>query len=154
VYKTTHNVTKSYNGVVLSQREERRALYVARVSRGHEIKIEPSSQTVKVSYNGVVLAETSQPVLLHESRLPTRYYIPASDVRMDLLTPTTKHTECPFKGTASYWSARVRDETVSDLVWSYPEPIPQAEQIAGLLCFYNERVDLEVDGRPQLQESS
>lgn len=113
---------------------------------GHRIQIVPSTQVVKVSYNGVVLAETRDPVLLHESRLPTRYYIPASDVRMELLTPTDKHTECPFKGTASYWSALVGDETIPDLVWSYPDPIPDAEGIAGLLCFYNEKVDLEVDG--------
>jgi uncharacterized protein (DUF427 family) len=116
------------------------------VSRGHSIEIVPSIQVVKVSYYGVVLAETRDPVLLHESRLPTRYYIRATDVRMDLLTPTEKHTECPFKGTASYWSVRVGDETIPDLVWSYPDPIPDAEGIAGLLCFYNEKVDLEVDG--------
>lgn len=116
------------------------------MSRGHSIEIVPSIQVVKVSYYGVVLAETRDPVLLHESRLPTRYYIRATDVRMDLLTPTEKHTECPFKGTASYWSVRVGDETIPDLVWSYPDPIPDAEGIAGLLCFYNEKVDLEVDG--------
>lgn len=63
---------------------------------------------------------------------------------MDLLTPTTKQTECPFKGTASYWSARIGDEVVDDLVWSYTNPIPEAEAIAGMMCFYNERVEIDV----------
>jgi uncharacterized protein (DUF427 family) len=101
---------------------------------------------VTVSYKGVVLAETRSALVLREGKLPPRYYIPASDVRMELLAPTAKQTECPFKGTASYWSARVGDELVPDLVWSYPDPIPEAKEIAGLMCFYNERVDLGVDG--------
>ncbi len=99
-----------------------------------------------MSYKCVVLAETQNALALHEGRLPTRYYIPQADVRMELLTSTDKHTECPFKGTASYWSVRVGDETIPDLVWSYPDPIPDAKEIAGLMCFYNERVDLAVGG--------
>lgn len=63
---------------------------------------------------------------------------------MDLLTPTTKHTQCPFKGTASYWSACVNDDVLADVVWSYPDPIPEAETIAGMMCFYNERVEIDV----------
>ena len=70
-------------------------------------------------------------------------------MRTDLLQPTGTHTTCPFKGEASYWSAQVGDEVHEDLVWSYPDPIPQAAEIAGLLCFYPDRVELSVDGEPR-----
>jgi uncharacterized protein (DUF427 family) len=93
-------------------------------------------------------------VVLDETGLPPRYYIPAADVRMELLTPTDTKTTCPFKGTASYWSAAIGDEVVPDLAWSYPDPIAEAAEIAGLLCFYNEKVDLEVDGEFQARPST
>jgi uncharacterized protein (DUF427 family) len=113
--------------------------------RGHRIEIAPASQHVRVSRNGVVLAETDRPVVLLETGLPPRYYFSPSDVRMQFLVPSDTHTICPFKGEASYWSLSVDGETVPDFVWSYPQPIPEAEQIAGLLCFYNEKVDLEIE---------
>jgi len=70
-------------------------------------------------------------------------------VRTDLLQPTAKRTTCPFKGQASYWSARIGGEVYQDLVWSYETPIPAAEQIAGLMCFYNERVELTLSEQHQ-----
>jgi uncharacterized protein (DUF427 family) len=69
---------------------------------------------------------------------------------MDYLTPTDSHTRCPYKGTASYWDVSIGDKVYKDLVWSYPDPIPECPKIKGLLCFYNEKVDLYVDG--ELQE--
>jgi uncharacterized protein (DUF427 family) len=119
------------------------------MSSPHSLRIEPSRSAVRVAYKGVVIAETQRPVLLHEGGLPTRYYIPAEDVRIELLTPSKHETTCPFKGTATYWSLRMGEETVPDFVWSYPDPIPEAEGIKGLLCFYNENVDLDVDGETQ-----
>jgi uncharacterized protein (DUF427 family) len=113
----------------------------------HSIEIVNGEGQVRVARDGVVLAETSRAVLLHEGKLPTRYYIPEEDVRMDLLERTDSRTHCPFKGDASYWSARVRDELVTDLAWTYREPIAEAEKIAGLVCFYNEKVDIDVDGK-------
>ena len=115
-------------------------------TQGHRIRVEPATSHVKIAVNGHILADTHQPVLLHETGLPTRYYIRRGDVRMQLLSPTDKQTECPFKGSASYWSLDTGDETVPNLVWCYEAPIEGAEGIAGLLCFYNEKVDLEVDG--------
>ena len=84
-------------------------------------------------------------MLLKEGKLPTRYYIPREDVRIELQA-TDSSTHCPFKGDASYWSADVNGEQITDIAWTYPHPIPSAEQIAGLVCFYNEKVDIEVDG--------
>lgn len=117
-----------------------------RAERAHRIEIVPGSRPVRVSRDGVVLAESARPVLLHEGRLPTRYYFPRSDVRMELLEPSDHTTQCPFKGTASYWSVNVGGETLENFVWCYEDPIDEAAGIKGLLAFYNEKVDLEVDG--------
>ena len=116
------------------------------MATGHTITITQGSAHVVVMLGGTKLAESDRPVLLDETGLPTRYYLPREDVRTDLLRPTQTHTICPFKGEASYWSAEVDGETHEDLVWSYPDPIPQSAQIAGLLCFYQDRVELTVDG--------
>jgi len=105
-----------------------------------------SSRQVRVEVDGQVIAETNRPVLLYETGLPTRYYIPKLDVRMDLLHPTDTVTHCPYKGAASYWSLQLGDKTYSDFVWGYPRPIPEIPKIENLLCFYNEKVDLYVDG--------
>lgn len=104
-----------------------------------------SSRRVRVEIAGQVVADTHRPVLLYETGLPTRYYIPKQDVRMDLLMPTDSVTKCPYKGTASYWSVRVGGEVFKDFVWSYPAPIPECPKIENLLAFYNEKVDLYVD---------
>lgn len=113
------------------------------VSHAHRIRIEPATTRVRVSRDGVELASSKRPVLLHEGSLPTRYYLPPDDVRMDLLRPSDATSHCPFKGDATYWST----EEVPDIAWTYRTPVPGAEQIAGFVCFYNEKVDLDVDGR-------
>ena len=105
-----------------------------------------SSRLVRVEIEGVTVAETRRPILLFETGLPTRYYIPKLDVRMDLFEPTESVTRCPYKGVARHWSARVGDKLVKDIVWSYPAPIPECPKIENLFSFYNEHVDLYVDG--------
>ena len=117
------------------------------MTKGHSITITPADQHVEVHVNGVKVAESDRPVLLEETGLPIRYYIPREDVRTDLLRPTNSETVCPFKGQASYWSVEAGDEVHDDIVWSYESPIPDAEGITGLMSFYNERVDLVVDGK-------
>src|SRR5215204_2794791 len=106
---------------------------------------------------GDIVAETQRPKVLFETGLPPRYYIPPEDVREDVLIKSQKTTRCPYKGIASYWSVEARGERVEDLVWYYPEPIPEAAKIKGLLAFFKEKVDLEVDGeiqeRPKTQWS-
>ncbi|HEV2034163.1 MAG TPA: DUF427 domain-containing protein [Candidatus Dormibacteraeota bacterium] len=105
-----------------------------------------SSRKVRVEVEGTVIAETNRPVLLFETGLPTRYYIPKLDVRMDLLEPTDTVTHCPYKGAASYWSLKVGAKIYPDFVWGYPRPIPEIPKIENLLCFYNEKVDIYFDG--------
>jgi uncharacterized protein (DUF427 family) len=121
------------------------------------IDILASSRHVRVEVDGVTIAESSKPTLLFETGLPVRYYLPKTHVRMDLLVPAEKESHCPYKGQAEYWSVRVGDAIHPDLAWSYRTPIPESQKIAGLIAFYNERVDLVVDGvrqeRPQTKFS-
>ncbi len=109
-----------------------------------------SSRHVQVVLAGEVVADTHRPRLLFETGLPTRYYIPKLDVRMDLLTPTETTTRCPYKGKASYWSVKAGNMEVKDIAWSYPAPIPECPKIENLVCFFNERVDaIYADGERQ-----
>jgi len=115
----------------------------------HRVDVLNSSRHVRVAVDGVTVAETSRPRLLFETGLPTRYYIPKVDVRMDLLEPSDSTTACPYKGRASYYSVRAGDGLVKDIVWYYPAPIPECPKIEDLLSFYNEKVDIYVDGELQ-----
>ena len=118
------------------------------MATGHTITVTPANVHVEVTLGGEKLAESDRPVLLDETGLPTRYYLPRDDVRTDLLKPTDTATTCPFKGQASYWSVVLGDEVHEDVVWSYQAPIPEVAEIAGLMCFYPDRVELTVDGQP------
>lgn len=113
------------------------------------VDILPTSRQVRVEVNGVVLADSPRTLVLFETGLPARWYIPKVDVRMDLLVATHTESHCPYKGRAEYWSARVGDHVEDDIVWSYPTPLPESERVAGYLAFFDERVDLIVDGERQ-----
>ena len=106
-----------------------------------------SHRHVHVEVDGVVLADTHAPVLLFETGLPTRYYIDRTDVVFDNLEPSDTQTLCPYKGTTSgYWSVRVGETLHQDLAWTYTYPLTAVAPIAGLIAFYNEKVDIAVDG--------
>jgi uncharacterized protein (DUF427 family) len=88
------------------------------------------------------------PVMVFETGLPTRYYFERTAINFEHLVPSDTVTECPYKGTTSgYWSARVGEDLHSDLAWAYDFPTRQLLPIAGLIAFYNERVDLFMDGQ-------
>ncbi|WP_327295103.1 MULTISPECIES: DUF427 domain-containing protein [unclassified Streptomyces] len=106
------------------------------MTTGHRITIEQGTEHVRVIHEGRVLAESRRPLLLRETGLPVRYYLPAEDVRTELLTPSDTRTHCPFKGDASYWSLA----EATDLVWAYPEPLAQVAQIKDHFCFYDTEV--------------
>jgi uncharacterized protein (DUF427 family) len=113
-----------------------------------------SHRHVKVELGGVLLAETSTPVLLFETGLPTRYYIDRTDVVFANLEPSDTQTLCPYKGlTSGYWSVRVGTTVHPDLAWTYDYPLAAVVPIARMIAFYNEKVDITVDGvalaRPQ-----
>lgn len=110
------------------------------------VDILASSRHVRVEIDGVTVADSHSPRILFETGLPARYYLPLTDVRMDLLTASGTHTSCPYKGTADYWNVRVGDADHPDVVWIYRTPLPESQKVAGLACFYNEKVDIYLDG--------
>jgi len=111
----------------------------------HRITTRPSSRHVRVESGGEVLAESDRAVELHETGLPTRYYLPREDVRTDVLTPSETTSHCPFKGDATYLSA----PGVKDAFWVYEAPSEDdAKPIAGLLAPWPGRVEVTVDGEP------
>lgn len=106
----------------------------------------PSSRHVEVKINGVTVADSHKPTLLFETGLPTRYYLPLTDVRMDLLRPSDTLTECPYKGEANYFSVEIDGELHEDIIWYYKYPVEESSRIAGMVSFYNEKLDIYVDG--------
>jgi uncharacterized protein (DUF427 family) len=110
------------------------------------VDIVDSSRHVRVEVDGVTVADSDHPRVLFETGLPPRFYLPKLAVRMDLLEPSEKVTHCPYKGQASYWSVRIGDTLHRDLVWSYPAPLPESQKIAGLVAFWDEKVDVYLDG--------
>jgi uncharacterized protein (DUF427 family) len=121
------------------------------------VDILASSRHVRVEVDGVTVAESTSPRLLFETGLPVRYYLPKPHVRMDLLSPTETVSHCPYKGRAEWWSVRLGDTVHEDLAWSYRAPLPESQKVAGLIAFYDEKVDVYVDGelqaRPQTKFS-
>ena len=125
--------------------EEDEEVYVHPRDPYSRIDIVPSSRRVRVEIEGVTVADSTNASFLFETGLPTRYYIPKTDVRMALLTPTDLATACPYKGTARYWSATIDGETHDNIVWGYDSPLPESQKVAGLVAFYNEKVDIFID---------
>jgi uncharacterized protein (DUF427 family) len=106
-----------------------------------------STRHLRVERDGAVLAESSATVMLFETGLPTRYYFNRTEVNFSHLVPTETVTACPYKGrTSGYWAVRVPDATYPDLAWTYGFPAGPVLPIAGMIAFYNERVDITVDG--------
>jgi uncharacterized protein (DUF427 family) len=117
----------------------------------HRIDVIATDRRIRVSLDGELLAETDRAIALFESNLPARWYMPLGDVST-ALTPSDTVTHCPYKGEASYYSVAdsVAGEHGRDLLWYYAEPFAEVGRIKGLVCFFNERVDIELDG--ELQE--
>ncbi len=107
-----------------------------------------TSRRVRVHVRGTLLADSTRARMLIESGLPVRWYLPPEDVRTDLLEPSGTTTRCPYKGVASYWSVRLDGHLDRDIAWAYPQPGHDAEAVRGLLCFFDDRVDLAVEEAP------
>jgi uncharacterized protein (DUF427 family) len=114
----------------------------------HRIDTFQTSRRIEVSVDGVVLAASTRARALYETALPVRYYLPRADVRCELLEASATVTQCAYKGTARHWSARIGDVLVDDVAWTYDEEVRrEGEPVRWLIAFYNERVDLDVDGQ-------
>jgi uncharacterized protein (DUF427 family) len=122
----------------------------------HRVDTRLSSRHVVIRLDGQVIADSARPTVLFETNLPTRFYLPREDVRV-ALRPSPKRTACAYKGEASYWSFDLAGATVEDRAWSYESPLSDAADIKGLISFFDEHFDVEVDGqarkRPKTQWS-
>ena len=126
--------------------EEEEEIFVHPRDPYHRVDTVPSSRHVQIVVDGVTIADSHQPYFLFETGLPVRYYITQEDIRMDLLEPTKASTICPYKGLASYWSIKLGEELYQNYVWSYLNPILEFPKAKGMLSFFNEKVDIYIDG--------
>ena len=112
------------------------------------VDLRRSSQRVEVRLDGHTLARTDNPLLVFETMLPVRYYVTADAVQVPLV-PSDTRSVCPYKGRAGYWTVDLPGCTYTDLAWTYTEPFPETAALEGLVCFFDERADLVLDGVPQ-----
>jgi uncharacterized protein (DUF427 family) len=126
--------------------EEEEEVYVHARDPYTRVDVLQSARHVEVFVDGMKVADSHQPRLLFETALPVRYYLPKTDVRLDLLEASDLKTDCPYKGTASYYSVDVGGSRHENVVWWYPQPVQESSGIAGYVSFYNEKVDIHVDG--------
>jgi len=101
---------------------------------------------VRVEVAGVTVAQSAQNVFLYESLLRPRYYLPAPAVKWELLSESETTSFCPYKGTANYYNVTVNGQEFKDLIWYYKYPTAESAPVAGRLCFYNEKVNIFIDG--------
>jgi len=121
----------------------------------HRVDVLPTSRHVRVSVDGVVLADSNNTVVLFESGLPPRYYFPKADVVFDHLESTHTDSRCPYKGHATeYWSATTPQGTHPDVAWAYPDPLPAVHRIQDRVCFYDEKLDVDLDGARQIRPAT
>ena len=110
----------------------------------------PRRGTSKSFVDGETVADSRRATFLFETGMPTRYYLPISDTRLDLLSPSRYISRCPYKGISNYYHVTVRGKRHENMVWYYPDPVLEADAIKGLVSFYNEFVDrILIDGVEQ-----
>ena len=93
---------------------------------GYRIVIEPAPEPIRAILRRETIVDSARALVMHETRLPQVFYFPRDDVRMEFLVPSDHHTNCPFKGNASYWSLDVGGKTIENAVWSYEDPYDEA----------------------------
>ncbi len=137
--------------------EEDAEVYVHPRDPYTRIDVLDSSRHIRIEIDGETVADTRNAKLLFETGLPTRYYLPKTDVQFALLSATDKSSGCPYKGTARYWTVTAGGALHENIAWGYDTPLPESRGIEGRVAFYNEKVDIFVDGdlveRPTTQFS-
>jgi uncharacterized protein (DUF427 family) len=126
--------------------EEDEEIFVHPRDPRHRVDVRESSRHVRVEIDGETMADTHRPWVLFETGHPVRYYVPRLDVRFDMMAASDKRTSCPYKGTCEYWTALTNGKRHEDVAWSYVFTYEDCPKIANHLCFYNEQIDLYVDG--------
>lgn len=117
---------------------------MAQTDPGHKVEVFEGTEHVTVSIDGTIVADSHRPLLVHETGLPVRYYLPPDDVDLAKFRPTETHTTCPFKGEASYWTYTGGGATREDVVWGYPDPLPAVAPIKDHLSFYDTIAEIKV----------
>jgi uncharacterized protein (DUF427 family) len=141
-----------YPGVIDSWLEEDELVITHPRDPANRVDVVPSSRHVEITSGEHRLARSTRPTLLFEKGLPTRFYLPPQDVELSLLEPVQLTSTCPYKGEADrYWRLCAGGD---EIAWSYSAPFDQVSAIAGLIAFYNDRVELRVDGAPFLDTPS
>jgi uncharacterized protein (DUF427 family) len=116
---------------------------------GHQLSLHDEPRRVEVLVDGTRVASSTRAIVLEETGLPPRYYMPRDDVAQEYLAATPTETVCPFKGQASYWTVRTASGEHRDLAWGYEHPLDSVAAIAGRVCFYSEKSDTRIDGELQ-----
>ena len=112
----------------------------------HPITLTPNPRRVRVEVDGHVIADSAAALTLQEASYPAVQYIPREDIEMGFFARTDHHTNCPYKGDASYFSTKIDGDMLENVAWSYEDPYPAMEQIRGMLAFYTNKVRVyEVD---------
>ena len=111
------------------------------------IDLVPAGVTARAWFGDLLLAESKHAIRLEETKHVDRLYFPVDDVNWELFEPTPNFTICPFKGHATYWSLTAVDPVEKDIVWTYSEPFAEVGGIEGYVCFYQERVRIELEDR-------
>ncbi|MBW4552463.1 MAG: DUF427 domain-containing protein [Aphanocapsa sp. GSE-SYN-MK-11-07L] len=110
-------------------------------------RLEPTRKRLQIVFNGEAIADTTQGYRVLETSHPPVYYIPPADIRPEFLQPSSRHSFCEFKGSATYWTVQVGAKTATDVAWSYDAPTGDFAPIQGYLAFYADRMDeCYVDG--------
>lgn len=104
-------------------------------------RIEPTSKRIRVVFQGVTIADTKHAKRVLETSHPPVYYLPAEDVKLEHLSPSSRETYCEFKGSARYWTLNVNGHESINAAWSYPNPTPSFQAIKDYLAFYPSRVE-------------
>jgi uncharacterized protein (DUF427 family) len=117
----------------------------------HRLELRDTSRHVEVALDGEKLAGSVSPLVLFETSLPARWYFAPDETAAQLIPSEHPRTGCAYKGWASYFDVRVAGRVERALAWHYPDPLPGMERIRGRICFFNERVELTVDGERQQQ---
>ena len=146
-----HDAVRFDWGAMSEWLEEDEPVYTHPRDPRTRVDILASSRHVRVEIDGVTVADSTSPRILFETGLPPRYYLPLTDIRTEFLRASDSVSHCPYKGTAAYWSVDTGTNVHKDVVWIYRTPLPESQKVAGLAAFYDERVDVFVDGVHQRQ---
>ncbi|KAI0783589.1 hypothetical protein C8Q75DRAFT_725475 [Abortiporus biennis] len=135
--------------------EEDEQIYVHPKDPYKRVDVLQSSRHIRIELDGVELANTKRPRLLFETSLPVRSYIPKTDCHLELFESSKLTTQCPYKGVANYYSIKLPNGRVAeDIVWYYRTPLLECAEVKGCVAFYDEKVDVYVDGVLQRRPGS